>query len=124
MAENFTKYLVDYFKNKLSSGKDIKCKNCKKNKKFISQVNDKGSIDLQNEFLVFRRNGQMEVCVPDLIVVLDSETGLPIGTELLRYGQRIAVLGLPSHELLRTEKALQVIGPKAFGYQDLDFKPM
>ena len=48
MAENFTKHLVDYFKNKLktSSGKDIKCKNCKKNKKFISQVNDKGSIEL------------------------------------------------------------------------------
>ena len=46
MAENFTKYLVDYFKNKLSSGKDIKCKNCKKNKKFISQVNDNGNIEL------------------------------------------------------------------------------
>ena len=31
MAENFTKYLLDYFKNKLkaSSGKDSKCKNCK-----------------------------------------------------------------------------------------------
>ena len=48
MAENFTKYLVDYFKNKLSSGKDIKCKNCKKNKKFISQVNDNGSIELKD----------------------------------------------------------------------------
>ena len=86
--------------------------------------NDKGSIDLQNEFLVFRKNNKMEVCVPDLIVVLDSETGFPIGTELLRYGQRIAVLGLPCHKLLRTEKALEVIGPKAFGYHDLDYKPM
>ena len=91
---------------------------------FGEYKNDKGSIDLQNEFLVFRRNDKMEVCVPDLIVVLDSETGLPIGTELLRYGQRIAVLGLPCHDLLRTEKALKVIGPKAFGYHDLDYKPM
>ena len=40
-----------YFKNKLkaSSGKDTKCKNCKKNKKFISQVNDDGNIvDVHN----------------------------------------------------------------------------
>ena len=59
-----------------------------------------------------------------MIVVLDSETGFPIGTELLRYGQRIAVLGLPCHELLRTDKALKVIGPKAFGYLDLDYQPM
>ena len=91
---------------------------------FGEYKNDKGSIDLQNEFLVFRKNNKMEVCVPDLIVVLDSETGFPIGTELLRYGQRIAVLGLPCHKLLRTEKALEVIGPKAFGYHDLDYKPM
>ena len=58
---------------------------------------DSGRIDLQNEFLVFRRNEMVEVCTPDLIVVLDSDTGLPITTEMLRYGQRIAVLGLPAH---------------------------
>ena len=91
---------------------------------FGDYQNDKGTIDLQNEFLVFCRNDKMEVCVPDLIVVLDSETGFPIGTELLRYGQRIAVLGLPCHDLLRSSRALDVIGPKAFGYHDLEYKPM
>lgn len=83
-----------------------------------------GRIDLQNEFLVFRRNGDMEVCVPDLIVVLDSDTGLPITTEMLRYGQRIAVLGLPAHALLRTPQALDVVGPAAFGYPELTFRPI
>ncbi|MGJ8586078.1 MAG: DUF917 domain-containing protein [Marinosulfonomonas sp.] len=85
---------------------------------------DTGRIDLQNEFLVFRRNDQVEVCVPDLIVVLDSDTGLPITTEMLRYGQRIAVLGLPAHGLLRTPEALRVVGPAAFGYDDITFTPM
>lgn len=83
-----------------------------------------GRIDLQNEFLVFRRNDQVEVCVPDLIVVLDADTGLPITTEVLRYGQRIAVLALPCHDLLRTPEALVVVGPAAFGYHDITFTPM
>ncbi|GFE51200.1 hypothetical protein So717_29530 [Roseobacter cerasinus] len=85
---------------------------------------DRGRIDLQNEFLVFRRNGVVEVCVPDLIVVLDSDTGLPITTEMLRYGQRIAVVGLPAHKLMRSPEALRVVGPEAFGYDDVTFCPM
>ena len=85
---------------------------------------DTGRIDLQNEFLVFRRNGAVEVCVPDLIVVLDADTGLPITTEMLRYGQRIAVLGLPAHPLMRSAQALKVVGPAAFGYPEITFTPM
>ena len=85
---------------------------------------DSGRIDLQNEFLVFRRNETVEVCTPDLIVVLDSDTGLPITTEMLRYGQRIAVLGLPAHSLMRSAEALKVVGPAAFGYADITFAPM
>ena len=85
---------------------------------------DSGRIDLQNEFLVFRRNETVEVCTPDLIVVLDSDTGLPITTEMLRYGQRIAVLGLPAHSLMRSPEALKIVGPAAFGYDDITFAPM
>ena len=91
---------------------------------FGAHAGETGRIDLQNEFLVFRRNGVVEVCVPDLIVVLDSDTGLPITTEMLRYGQRVAVLGLPSHPLMRSADALRVVGPKAFGYDDITFTAM
>lgn len=83
-----------------------------------------GRIDLQNEFLVFWRDHKVEVCTPDLIVVLDSDTGLPITTEMLRYGQRVAVLGLPAHPLMRSPEALKVVGPAAFGYSELTFNPM
>ena len=85
---------------------------------------DTGRIDVQNEFLIFARNGKVEVCVPDLVVVLDVDTGHPITTEMLRYGQRIAVLGLPCHELLRSPEALAVVGPAAFGYPEITFNPM
>ena len=91
---------------------------------FGAFAGDAGRIELQNEFLVFRRNGAVEVCTPDLIVVLDSDTGLPITTEMLRYGQRIAVLGLPAHPLMRSPEALKVVGPAAFGYPEITFAPM
>jgi len=91
---------------------------------FGDYAEDRARIALQNEFLVFWKNDIMEVCVPDLIVVLDADTGLPITTEVLRYGQRIAVIALPCHDLLRTPQALAVVGPAAFGYPELTFDPM
>jgi DUF917 family protein len=81
-------------------------------------------IAIQNEFLVFRRDGTVEVSVPDLILVLDLDTGHAITTEVLRYGQRVAVVGLPCHALLQSEAALKVIGPAAFGLGDVVFRPL
>ncbi len=72
-------------------------------------------IDFQNEFLTFERAGRVEVCVPDLVVILDVDTGHAITTDVLRYGQRIAVLALPCHRRwLRSPEALAVVGPPAF----------
>lgn len=79
---------------------------------------------VRNEFLIFRRDGVVTCCVPDLVVVLDADTGLPITTELLRYGQRVAVIGLPCHPLLRTPEALAVIGPAAFGFPEIPYRPL
>jgi DUF917 family protein len=81
-------------------------------------------IAIQNENLVFWRNGRMEVCVPDLIVNVELDTGEPIATEMLRYGQRIATLALPAHDLLKTPRALAVVGPAAFGYPELAYRPL
>lgn len=86
--------------------------------------NTRGEVVIQNEFLIFSRDGQVEVCVPDLVVILELDTGLPVTTELLRYGQRIAVLGLPCHPLLRTPGALEVVGPGAFGHADVVYRPL
>ncbi|MGA0401391.1 MAG: DUF917 domain-containing protein, partial [bacterium] len=91
---------------------------------FGDHESQRGEIRLQNEFLVFSRNGEVEVCVPDLIVVLEADTGLPITTEMLRYGQRVAVVALPCHDLLRSKEALEVIGPAAFGYPEITYTPL
>jgi len=81
------------------------------------------SIDLQNENLIARKEGTVVASVPDLICMVDLESGEAITTEVLRFGLRVAVIGLPCHPLLRTPQALAVIGPRAFGYE-IDYRPL
>jgi len=91
---------------------------------FDDFAGETADVAIQNEFLIFRRNGVVEVTVPDLIVLLDVDTGYPITTEMLRYGQRVAVVAIPCHELLRTVQALDVVGPAAFGYPEITYSPL
>jgi DUF917 family protein len=74
----------------------------------------------QNEFAVGWLDGEPRVTTPDLICVLDTLSGEAVGTETLRYGQRVSVLALPAPPVLLTAKGLEHVGPRAFGY-DLEF---
>jgi DUF917 family protein len=76
-------------------------------------------IDFQNENLVLWEDGQPRATVPDLITLLTTERGEPLTTELVSYGCRADVLVLPCADLMKTEQALRVVGPRAFGF-DLD----
>ncbi|MEO1223318.1 MAG: DUF917 domain-containing protein [Pseudomonadota bacterium] len=82
-----------------------------------------GRIAIQNENLIFWRDGNVEITVPDLLMILELDTAEPITTELLRYGQRVAVLAMPAHPLMKSPEALKVVGPEAFGYADIAYKP-
>jgi DUF917 family protein len=73
----------------------------------------------QNEFLMARNGDDPLVTVPDLITILDAETGEPITTEGLRYGFRVVVLGIPCDARWRTEAGLTIVGPDYFGYDVL-----
>jgi DUF917 family protein len=78
-------------------------------------------LEFQNEFTVGWLDDAPRVTVPDIICVIDSTTGDAIGTETLRYGQRVRVLALRAPPLQTTPKGLEHVGPRAFGY-DLDFR--
>jgi hypothetical protein len=83
------------------------------------------SINFQNENLVARTSaGEILCSVPDLICIVDAETAEPITTEILRYGLRVAVLGIPAPAMIATPEALAVVGPAAFGYPDVEYKPL
>ncbi|MDB2265332.1 DUF917 domain-containing protein [Halorubrum ezzemoulense] len=81
-------------------------------------------LDFQNENLVARDSERGVVAsVPDLITVLDAETGDPITTEGLQYGHRVRVVGMPCAEQWRTDAGLDLVGPRYFDY-DIDYKPI
>jgi DUF917 family protein len=73
-------------------------------------------IERQSEFLMAIEDGAVSAAVPDLIAVLAADTGMPIASETLRRGDRVAVLAAPAHDVWRTDQGMAVAGPGAFGY--------
>lgn len=80
-------------------------------------------IAVQNENLVARLDDRVVAVVPDLICVLEADSGEPITSETLRYGQRVRVVGISTPDLMRTPEALAVFGPRCFGL-DTPFTPL
>tara|TARA_B100000780_G_scaffold163022_1_gene113973 strand:- start:15107 stop:16216 length:1110 start_codon:yes stop_codon:yes gene_type:complete len=80
-------------------------------------------INIKNEYLLAKINDKTVASVPDLITVLDYETSTPINAERLRFGQRVTVYGIGCPAFYRTEKALNFVAPRCFGF-DFDYQPI
>jgi DUF917 family protein len=78
-------------------------------------------LNFQNEWIVAWLDGQPIVTSPDLICVVDTVSGEAVGTEVIRYGQRVTVIALPPPPVFLTPKGLEHVGPRAFGY-DIDYR--
>jgi len=88
--------------------------------------NDAGvrvEVHFQNENLIALRDTTVLASVPDLIVIVETDSGQPITTEELRYGNRVTLLALPCDPRWRTEAGLQLVGPRYFGF-DVDYTPI
>lgn len=81
------------------------------------------TMNFQNEWLIFKVDGEVKCFPPDLIALLDSDTGEPIRSDIIKYGYRGTVILIPAHEVMRTENGFKAFGPRAFGY-DSDFIPV
>jgi len=80
-------------------------------------------LSFQNEWIVAWRDEDAIATSPDLICVLDSVSGEAVGTETIRYGQRVTVIVLPPPKVFLSPRGLEFVGPRAFGY-DLDFRSL
>lgn len=81
------------------------------------------TVHFQNENLAAERDGAVVATSPDLIMAMEIDTGEPIPAEEIRYGYRIAVIGMPADPHWRTEAGLELSGPRRFGY-DMDYRPV
>ncbi|MFA0476202.1 DUF917 domain-containing protein [Vibrio breoganii] len=81
-------------------------------------------VHFQNELLLAHKGSSADelsqenllATTPDLISILDHETGHPITTEQLHYGQRVDLIAYPCDPKWRTDKGIEVAGPNYFGY--------
>lgn len=80
-------------------------------------------LNFQNEHLMATSEGKVLCMTPDLITVLDADTGIPITTEGIRYGARCVIMGIPCNEKWRTSAGIQLVGPRYFGY-DTNYIPV
>lgn len=81
------------------------------------------TVNIKNEYLLAKIAGKVVASVPDLITIVDFETGVPINAERLRYGQRVSVFATGCPDFYRTPQALKVVAPRCFGF-DIDYVPI
>lgn len=77
---------------------------------------------LQNENHITWLDDAPYVTSPDLIMVLDQNSGEPYVNTVLTEGQQVAVLGT-RNERYRTEEGLAALGPDHFGF-DVAYRPI
>ncbi|MDP1836319.1 MAG: DUF917 domain-containing protein [Chlamydiales bacterium] len=70
----------------------------------------------QNEYLLARRGSETLGCTPDILMLMETDSGTPITSESLRYGLRVSLVRLPSPKIWTTPEGLALVGPKAFGF--------
>lgn len=80
-------------------------------------------VEFQNENLTVCVEETLLATTPDLICLVDTETFLPVPTDVLKYGKRVMVVGLPCYPLWRTPEGLELVGPRYFGI-DTDYIPL
>jgi len=84
---------------------------------------DKLTVSIKNEYLLAKLGNKVAASVPDLVTIVDYETGTPINAERLRYGQRVCVFATGCPDFYRSEAALKVVAPRCFGF-DFDYVPL
>ncbi|CCB87585.1 MULTISPECIES: DUF917 domain-containing protein [Parachlamydia] len=89
----------------------------------IQNKNDRMEICFQNEYLLAKCNGKILATTPDIIMLMEQETGEPITSESLRFGLKVNLIALPSPSIWTTKQGLSVVGPRYFGYET-DYLPI
>ena len=74
----------------------------------------------KNEYHASWIDGQPFVTSPDSLIMVHLETGEPAISYDFSVGDRVAVVGRRAHEVHRTDKGIELLGPRHFGF-DFDY---
>lgn len=77
----------------------------------------------ENENHIVWKNGEKWVTSPDLIEIVNMDTGEPITNTNLKAGDRVSIVAVSAREPFRSGKGLEVLSPRYFGF-DYDWVPV
>lgn len=77
----------------------------------------------KNENHISWLKGKPYVTSPDMLIVVDRETGEPLVNPAIAEGQHVAVIGLHAIEQFRSPKGISILGPRHFGFE-IDHNPI
>jgi DUF917 family protein len=77
----------------------------------------------KNENHVTWLDGASYVTSPDAIVVVDLRTAEPKTNTVIKEGDDVAVIGISAAEAFTSEKGIEILGPKHFGF-DMEYRPI
>lgn len=75
------------------------------------------TILVHNENLIAFRENKIAAMVPDIITFVDLNTLKPVQNNDIYPEMEVMVVGMPAPLVLRTQKALNIVGPQCFGYK-------
>lgn len=75
-----------------------------------------GSVQIlfQNEYLFVCFDTELLAATPDIIVILEKETSLPLSSERLCFGQQVVLFALDAPSIWKTREGLSLVGPQVF----------
>ncbi len=83
-------------------------------------------IYVKNENIIGWLDGEVDAISPDYIYNLDPATGesnIGVGVGGYAVGEEVVILGVPAAPQWRSEKGIELIGPRHFGF-DIDYVPI
>jgi DUF917 family protein len=83
----------------------------------------KMSVWFKNENHIVWKDGKPFVTSPDIVALVELESGEPKTNTALSAGDRMAVVGMKGLDLFRTPAGLKALGPGHFGF-DIDYVPI
>ena len=86
----------------------------------IQEQSDCIELIFQNEYLIAKCNGKIVATTPDILMLLEQDTGTPITSESLQYGLKVNLIGIPAPKIWTTSPGLELVSPHYFGY-DIDY---
>jgi hypothetical protein len=77
----------------------------------------------KNEHITAWRDGKVDVTAPDLICIFNDDTNEPNINPHFTEGMKVSIIGFRAPEQWRTERGLEIFGPRHFGF-DFDYQPI